>query len=106
MKVVSLLSRMGYLQAQRGPGGGIRLARTPQQINLADVIQDTEEDLAMVECFNEEGHCIITPVCKLQRIIAMALNAYIQTLKAHTLQDLLEPEKELLQLLDIPEKVN
>ncbi len=106
MKVVSLLSRMGYLQAQRGPGGGIRLARTPQQINLADVIQDTEEDLAMVECFSEEGHCIITPVCKLQRIIAMALNAYIQTLKAHTLQDLLQPEKELLQLLDIPEKVN
>ncbi len=106
MKVVSLLSRTGYLQAQRGPGGGIRLARTPQQINLADVIQDTEEDLAMVECFNEEGHCIITPACKLQRIIAKALKAYIRTLKAHTLQDLLEPEKELLQLLDIPQKVN
>ncbi len=105
MKVVSLLSRMGYLKAQRGPGGGIRLARPPQQINLADVIQDTEEDLAMVECFHEEGHCIIAPVCKLQSIIAKALNAYIQTMKAYTLQDLLEPEKELLRLLDIPEKI-
>ena len=48
MKVVSLLTRMGYLKAQRGPGGGIRLARIPEDINLADVIRDTVEDLVMV----------------------------------------------------------
>jgi Rrf2 family nitric oxide-sensitive transcriptional repressor len=29
MKVVSLLTRMGYLDARRGPGGGIALAREP-----------------------------------------------------------------------------
>ena len=105
MKVVSLLSRMGYLKAQRGPGGGIRLSRAPDQINLADVIRDTEEDLVMVECFDEDGHCIITPACKLQHLIGQALNAYIDTLKAYTLQDLIEPAQELTQLLKIPEKV-
>lgn len=105
MKVVSLLTRMGYLKAQRGPGGGIRLAREPDQINLADVIRDTEEDLVMVECFDEDGHCIITPACKLQQIIGQALKAYLDTLESHTLEDLLQPQKELSQLLDIPEKV-
>ncbi len=104
MKVVSLLTRMGYLKAQRGPGGGIRLARAPEKINLADVIKDTEEDLIMVECFDEEGNCIITPVCKLQQIIGEALGAYIRTMRAYTLEDLLDPQKSLSELLDIPEK--
>lgn len=105
MKVVSLLTRMGYLKAQRGPGGGIRLAQNPDQINLADVIKDTEEDLVMVECFDEDGHCIITPACRLQQIIGQALKAYLDTLESHTLQDLLQPQRELSNLLDIPERV-
>lgn len=106
MKVVSLLSHMGYLKTRRGPGGGIRLARPPEQINLANVILDMEEDLVMVECFDEEGKCVITPVCRLQQIIGQALSAYINTLEVHTLQDLLEPERELSQLLDITAKVS
>ena len=99
MKVVSLLTRMGYLTAQRGPGGGIKLARAPREINLADVIRDTEEDLAMVECFDKDGSCVITPVCKLHRIIEEALDAYIGTLREYTLQDLIDPKSELTRLL-------
>lgn len=106
MKVVSLLTHLGYLKTQRGPGGGIRLARPPEQINLANVIRDTEEDLVMVECFDEKGKCVIIPICRLQHIIGQALNAYFNTLEAHTLQDLLEPEIELSQLLHITAKVS
>jgi Rrf2 family nitric oxide-sensitive transcriptional repressor len=105
MKVVSLLTRLNYLNAQRGPGGGICLAKPPEDINLADVIKDTEEDLVMVECFDDNGNCVITPECKLQHILRQALNAYIETLNTHTLQDLLEPEKELSLLLKISDKV-
>ena len=101
MKVVSLLTRMGYLKAQRGPGGGIRLARIPEDINLADVIRDTEEDLVMVECFDEEGSCVISPACKLHHIIGEALNAYISTLRKYTLQDLIDPKDELARLLQV-----
>jgi len=105
MKVVSLLTRMGYLKAQRGPGGGIRLARDPAKINLAEVIEDTEEDLVMVECFDADGHCVITPSCKLQQVIGKALKAYIDTLRAYTLKDLLDPREELMRLLEIQRKV-
>lgn len=101
MKVVSLLTRMGYLTAQRGPGGGIRLSRKPHEICLADVIRDTEEDLVMVECFDKDGHCVITPACKLQHIISEALDAYIRVLESYTLQDLIDPASELTRLLKI-----
>jgi len=101
MKVVSLLTRMGYLKAQRGPGGGIMLARAPAEINIAKVIRDTEEDLAMVECFVPEGRCEISPACRLQHAISEALDAFMATLSAYTLEDLLKPSKELAGLLDI-----
>lgn len=101
MKVVSQLTRLGYLQAQRGPGGGIMLARSPAQIKLVDVIRDTEEDLAMVECFVPEGQCTISPACRLQHIIVEALDAFMKTLSHYTLEDLLDPTADLARLLDI-----
>ena len=59
----------------------------------------------MVECFDEEGHCVIAPSCKLQHVIGRALRAYIDTMSAYTLEDLLEPRQDLSSLLDIPQKV-
>ena len=99
MKVVSLLTRMGYLDARRGPGGGIALARPPEEINVANVVRDMEDDLNLVECFCEGGTCIIKPVCELKSILGQALNAYLSTLEDYTLSDLLHPKAELSQVL-------
>jgi Rrf2 family nitric oxide-sensitive transcriptional repressor len=104
MKVVSLLTRMGYLVAQRGPGGGIRLARPPLEINLAEVVRDTEEDLVMVECFDDNGKCVITPACRLKRLIGAALEAYMLTLEGFTLEDLIDPGTDLTEILGICEE--
>jgi Rrf2 family nitric oxide-sensitive transcriptional repressor len=101
MKVVSNLSRLGYIEARRGPGGGINLARPAQDINLADVICDMEEDLDLVECFCPTGRCAITPACRLRGLLQNALEAYLQSLRAHTLEDLLHPEAQLKAILGI-----
>jgi Rrf2 family nitric oxide-sensitive transcriptional repressor len=99
MKVVSLLTRMGYLDARRGPGGGIALARPPQEIVIADVVRDMEDDLNLVECFCEEGSCIIKPMCKLKTALNQALAAYLDTLERYTLFDLLKPKSQLVETL-------
>jgi len=99
MKVVSMLTRMGYLDARRGPGGGISLARPAGDINLADVVMDMEDDLNLVECFCEGGQCIITPVCALRHAFDQALSAYLSTLKQYTLADLLAPGDQLGRIL-------
>ena len=104
MKVVSMLTRMGYLDARRGPGGGIALARPAIEINLADVVVDMEDDLNLVECFCDGGQCIITPVCELKQVLILSLNAYIDTLKKYTLADLLEPRDKLSKILGLPNK--
>lgn len=99
MKVVSLLTRMGYVDARRGPGGGIALARPAADIVIADVVRDMEDDLNLVECFCEEGSCIIKPVCELKSALSQALAAYLQTLERYTLQDLLRPRGKLVHVL-------
>ena len=104
MKVVSMLTRMGYLDARRGPGGGIALARPPKDINVADVVMDMEDDLNLVECFCESGRCIITPVCDLRHAFDRALKAYLSTLRQYTLADLLAPASKLSKILGTPSR--
>ena len=99
MKVVSLLTRMGYLDARRGPGGGIALAKPANEIIVANVVRDMEDDLNLVECFCKDGTCIIKPVCELKSVLTKALMAYLETLENYTLSDLLQPEGELSQVL-------
>lgn len=101
MKVVSLLTRMGYVDARRGPGGGIALARSARDIVIADVVRDMEDDLNLVECFCEEGQCIIKPVCELKGALNEALAAYLRTLERYTLADLLRPKAKLVQVLGL-----
>ena len=66
---------------------------------IANVVRDMEDDLNLVECFCEEGTCIIKPVCELKDILGQALTAYLKTLEAYTLEDILEPRRELSRTL-------
>ncbi len=42
-KVVHSLAKLGYLNTQRGRGGGIRLALAPEDIRLGKLIRKTQE---------------------------------------------------------------
>jgi Rrf2 family nitric oxide-sensitive transcriptional repressor len=102
MKVVHRLGTCGYIETVRGKGGGIRLARPPERIRLGDVVRDFEEDMALVECFNEASNtCPIEPTCSLQRILRDSLRAFLEKLDEHTLADLVRPRRKLRGLLDV-----
>ena len=107
MKVVQELNTKGYLQAVRGKNGGLRLNSKPEEINIGKLVRDTEEDFALVECFNG-GECNITPACRLKGVLGKALQAFFAVLDEYTLADLLPPgaRRELIQLLKIPEAID
>ncbi len=89
MKVVNILVRSGFLIGIRGRSGGFRLAMTPKEIVVGDVIRATEPDFALVECFATGNQCIVTGCCKLPTMLNEALNSFIATLDRYTLADLL-----------------
>jgi len=105
MKVVQELNIKGYITAIRGKNGGLRLRAQPEDINLGRLVRDTEQDLALVECFSDGDKCVITPACELKRVFAEGLEAFFKVLDSYTLADLVPRKKapEMIRLLQMNE---
>lgn len=95
MKVVSDLVSAGYLESVRGRSGGIRLAMSPEQINVGELIRHTEDDFDLVEC----GKCIIAPACGLTSVLDEALDAFLAVLGRYSLADVLAKKGDFTHLL-------
>ncbi len=103
MKVVHRLGQTGYVETVRGRGGGIRLARAPEEIVIGGVVRDCEDDLRIVECFDPVTNtCPITAACALPAILDQALSAFLVVLDKYTLADLLRPRAGLAEILRPP----
>ena len=102
-KVVHQLGRLEFICTTRGRGGGLRLAKHPAEIVVGTVVRQTEEDLALVECF-ASGACVITAPCRLRRALGEALAAFFAVLDRYTLADLLGGNDgiEIAALLGLP----
>lgn len=90
MKIVHKLATLGYIETVRGKGGGMRLARQAEAINLGDVIRNTEESVNIAECF-EAGNssCILAQTCILKSILSEAKTSFFATLDLYHLSDLI-----------------
>lgn len=100
MKVVQRLAQLGYVEANRGRGGGLRLAVEPGEINIGRVVEQTEPHLDLVECFDMETNtCPIVPACELKSALGKAQQAFLETLRGYTLADLGSSRRRLLRLL-------
>ena len=92
MKVVNDLSQKGYLDTVRGRNGGIRLMREPRDINIGQVVRDTEK-FHVIGCLEHKG------CCPIERVVRNATEAFLAVLDAHTLADLIKPRRVLSSLL-------
>ena len=91
-KIVHKLGTEGYITTLRGKGGGIRLALPPATINLGDVVRSLEPNMLPVNCY-EPHQCTLLPACDLKHIFSEAMEAFMNELDKHTLEDLVNPKK-------------
>jgi Rrf2 family nitric oxide-sensitive transcriptional repressor len=90
MKVAQTLVQEGFVDSLRGRGGGLKLAKPADRINLGAVIRKTEDSLSLVECFDRRKNgCLVSSACGLRGPLEEALAAFFAVLDRYTLADMI-----------------
>ncbi len=98
-KVTQTLVQAGFVESQRGRGGGLRLARLAEAINLGAVVRATEDGFALVECFDAEHNtCVIASACGLRGPLDEALRAFLAVLDRYSLAELIKNPRALQRM--------
>lgn len=94
-KVLKELSQAGFLVSHRGVAGGYALARSPEDISVAEVIGALEGPVALTECGGHEElgpiSCELEPTCHLRGHMRVINGVIHEALRRLTLADLLGP---------------
>ena len=86
-KVVMMLAGIGLLKTTRGRGGGLRLLKPACKIVIGEVVCQTENDLALVECFGDNNTCRLDQGCRPKGVLSRALKKFMAELDGVTLAD-------------------
>jgi Rrf2 family nitric oxide-sensitive transcriptional repressor len=88
-KVAQRLVRAGMVTSSSGRSGGLALAAKPDEITLGAIVRVAEDDMAIVECLGHARYCRVAGVCGARAIFSDALDAFMATLDAQTLEAVL-----------------
>ena len=97
-KIVHNLASLGYIKTTQGKGGGMRLARPAEEINIGGLVRRTEKRLDVIDCFTPD-FCPILPACTLRPLLHEAHDAFFSVLDRYTVADLLRERQTLLRLV-------
>ncbi|CAG4882467.1 Iron-sulfur cluster regulator IscR [Georgfuchsia toluolica] len=87
-KILKILARRGLVQSRRGTNGGYLLARPPEQISIAEVIDAMEGPLGVTECVVGKDLCAREAGCSIRNNWRQLNNVIRQTLDGVTLADM------------------
>ncbi|MHB1946730.1 MAG: SUF system Fe-S cluster assembly regulator [Gammaproteobacteria bacterium] len=105
-KILKILSEAGLVISFRGTGGGYQLARSTQEITVAEVVSAVEGNLAMTECCANDGLCALDSVCAIKDNWKIINKIILKALGRVTLYDMTRPLAEHpLSLRGIPIKL-
>jgi len=104
-KVVMTLAELGLLKTTRGRGGGLKLLKAADQINIGEVLRQTEKDFTLLECFDSDlNTCRMDRGCRLKSLLQRALAKFLAELDGVTLADVVGDGESRLGM-PIPVKV-
>ena len=69
-KLLQRLARAGFVRSTKGPRGGFRLARRPEDISVLEVAEAIQGPLALNRCFLGVRTCPNRPSCRVSAGLA------------------------------------
>lgn len=91
-KLIMGLRRSGLIDSKRGPFGGHKLAKSPGDITVGDVVRALEEKVTLTQCSEGEpicGECSAAGECVTQFVWVEASNVLMKTLDSYRLETLI-----------------
>ena len=88
------LRKGGLVHSTRGPGGGYRLARAPEEITMGQALTILEGPVTLLECTSDLGfsECSLSLSCRMRNVWIEANRAVMAILNATTIADLCRPK--------------
>ncbi len=100
-KIAQQLARAGILEIIQGSKGGFRLAISPDQVSLLDVVEAVVGEIFLNDCILRPNSCWRSQTCSVQQVWQKARNQLRETLREATFAQLLEEESCMdLQFLE------
>ncbi len=96
VKVVQDLVKHGYVTSVKGRGGGMRLAKSPDELNLGQIVRNFEPDMKLIDCVG----CQIHGDCTLPGPLHKAIGAFVRVLDEYTLADIVRGSPGMPALFD------
>lgn len=93
-KILKLLTRAVLVNSSRGVDGGYSLARSPQHISAAEILNALEGPVAITECSDAASQCQLEPRCQVGNAWQKINKAIRIALDDITLAELMRPPRE------------
>ncbi len=91
-QVLAPLLREGWIDSERGPGGGYRAAAPLESISLFDLIEATEGEIDNGRCVLREGPCPGTETCPIHLAWMAAREVLVDRLQTFSVAQALAQE--------------
>jgi len=89
------LKSSGLISSSRGAHGGYRLAKSPSQITLKEIVQTLEGSISCVECVKNPSVCPRVSKCATRGIWEKLDEKIAAELSSVNLEDLMNSQKEI-----------
>lgn len=96
-QIVSILSRIGWVEGMRGPGGGVRSSVDLGDLTVREIIETVDGPISITRCLlDDDILCSNRPHCPLHNVWVRAQDAMLEVLEKTTIRDLVGIKQELL----------
>jgi FeS assembly SUF system regulator len=95
-KLLKTLAKSGLVSSVRGTDGGYRLARAPEQITAAEILNVLEGPVAITECSTDLHECELEPLCQVGTAWQKINRAIRSAMEDICLSDLRRPPTEFV----------
>ena len=99
-RIVISLREKGLLRSVRGNVGGFRLAKSPDDITLLEIIETMQGPLAILDCLRPGSDCPKKRTCLARRVWEDVNSAFANTLESVTLASILARDPKAAEALD------